>query len=293
MLPVILNAGSGSGLSEAEVERVRRSFQEAGIDAELLLAREGGDIGRLAREALKSRPPVVVAGGGDGTLNAVAEVLRGTDTALGILPLGTLNHFAKDLGIPLELDAAVRTIAAGRRMAVDAGDVNGKCFLNNSSLGLYPDAVRERKQQQHRLGRSKRAATIWATLAALGRARLLDLRLQLEDREHACRAPFVFIGNNQYQMEGFNIGTRERLDAGRLSIYTTQRCTTGGLVMLLLHALFGRLKQARDFTALRARILRVETPQKRLRVATDGEVSVMETPLQFEIRPRSLNVIVP
>jgi diacylglycerol kinase family enzyme len=223
----------------------------------------------------------------------VANILRETDTALGILPLGTLNHFAKDLGIPLELDQAARTIAAGRQIAVDVGEVNGKAFINNSSLGVYPDMVRERTRQQRRFRRSKRAAMIWATLAALNRASLLSLRLQLENRELACRAPFVFIGNNEYLMEGFNIGKRARLDAGVLSVYTTQHSTRAGLLMLALRAILGRLRQSDDFIAMRARNLRVETPHKRLLVATDGEVSVMETPLEYHIRPRALNVIVP
>jgi diacylglycerol kinase family enzyme len=207
--------------------------------------------------------------------------------------MGTLNHFAKDLGIPLDIAAAVRTIARGRRAAVDVGEVNGTGFLNNSSLGLYPDIVRERERQQRRFRRSKRSAMVWATLAALDRSRLLELRLQLDDREHACRAPFVFVGNNEYIMEGFDIGARARLDAGRLSIYTTRRCHVGGLIILALRALFGRLRQADDFMAFRASTLRVESRHPRLLVATDGEIHLMETPLDYRIVPRSLNVIVP
>ena len=293
VIPVILNALSGNGESAAQPESLERSFRKAGLAARIIVLRPGEDLREVARRALGDRPPVMVAGGGDGTLNGVAEVLCGSETALGVLPTGTLNHFARDLRIPAAIDEAVRIIAAGRRSRIDVGDVNGRCFLNNSSLGLYPNAVRERTRQQRRFGRSKRAAMVWATLAALRRSRLLDLRLQLEDGERSYRAPFVFVGNNQYHMEGFDIGTRERLDAGYLSVYTTQRCTAGGLAMLFLHALFGRLRQADDFTALRARTVQVDTPRSRLLVATDGEVSVMETPLRFTIRPRCLQVIAP
>jgi diacylglycerol kinase family enzyme len=292
-MPVIVNRAAGLGHSKPELERLQRLFQEAGIDADLSSVGSGGEIAELARRALKHRPPVLVAAGGDGTLNTVAAVVRETDTALGIVPLGTLNHFARDLGVPLERADAVRAIAAGRRVAVDIGEVNGTCFLNNSSLGLYPDIVRERARQQRRLGRGRRSAMLWATLAALDRSPLLDLRLQLEHREQLCRAPFVFVGNNQYQMEGFDIGTRARLDAGYLSIYTTQCSSRGGLLTLALHALFGRLRQAEDFTALSATALRVESRRKRLLVATDGEISLMHTPLEFRIRPRALHVIVP
>lgn len=247
----------------------------------------------LARRALKERPAILVAAGGDGTVSAIADVVRGTETALGVVPLGTLNHFAKDLGIPLDPVEAARTIAGGRRTAVDVGEVNGRCFLNNASLGLYPGIVRERERQQRRLRRSKRAAMLWATLAVLDRPPFLDLRLEVEDRVHDCRAPFVFVGNNDYQLEGFEIGTRARLDAGVLNVYTTRRCTAGGLVILALRALCGRLRQADDFMESSVRFLRVESSRRSLLVATDGEVSTMDTPLEFRIRPRSLQVIVP
>ncbi|HYY61199.1 MAG TPA: diacylglycerol kinase family protein [Burkholderiales bacterium] len=263
------------------------------MDAELLAARPGEDVRELARRALEDRPKVLVAAGGDGTVSAIAGMVRGTDTALGVLPMGTLNHFARDLRIPLELDKAVRTIAEGRRVAVDTGDVNGICFLNNSSLGLYPDIVRERKRQQRRLGRSKRSAMLWATFAVLNRTPLLELDLELPQRRQVCSAPFIFIGNNEYVMEGFSIGTRERLDAGTLSVYTTQRASAADLIMLALRALFGRLRQAEDFVAMSARSLRVASWRKQLLVAHDGEVTPMQTPLEYRILPRSLNVIVP
>lgn len=247
----------------------------------------------MVRAAVAKRPGVVVAAGGDGTVSAVADVLRGTGIALGVVPLGTLNHFARDLGIPLDPEEAVRTIVAGHRIAVDVGEVNGRGFINNASLGLYPGIVRERKRQQRRLRRSKRAAMLWATLAVLQRPPLLDLRLDLEDATHACRSPFVFVGNNDYVLEGFDIGRRERLDAGFLNVYSTRSATAGGLVLLALRALFGRLRQARDFHEATVRTLRVESRHASLLVATDGEVQTMRTPLQFRVHRRALEVIVP
>ena len=276
-----------------DAEKVRSAFQEAGFDAQVTSLVQGQDVRDFARRALKERPAILVAAGGDGTVSAIADVVRGSETVLGIVPLGTLNHFAKDLGVPLDPVEAARTIASGRRTAVDVGQVNGRCFLNNASLGLYPGIVRERERQQRRLRRSKRAAMLWATLAVLDRPPFLDLQLELDDRVHDCRAPFVFVGNNDYQLEGFEIGTRARLDAGVLTVYTTRRCTTGGLVTLALRALCGQLRQADDFMESTAKSLRVESPRKNLLVATDGEVTAMDTPLEFRIRPRSLQVIVP
>jgi diacylglycerol kinase family enzyme len=292
-IAVILNGESGSGRSHEDIERLRKVFADAGLDARVMSSGPGEDLQELARQALEARPAALVAAGGDGTISALADAVRGTPTPLGVLPLGTLNHFARDLGIPLDPAQAARTIAQGRRVRVDVGEVNGRTFLNNASLGLYADMVRHRNRQQRRLRRSKRAAMLWASAAVLRRSPLVELRLELEEETQHCRAPFVFVGNNDYELEGFNIGMRRRLDAGLLNVYTTRRGTTAGLVMLALRAIFGRLRQADDFMESAVRSLRVDSPRRRLIVATDGEVTAMETPLEFRIRPRALEVIVP
>jgi YegS/Rv2252/BmrU family lipid kinase len=288
--PVILNGKAGS---QPFAEKLHEVFQAAGIEAEVMTLEPGGDVRALAERALKRRPDVIVAAGGDGTIAAVADAVRGTGTALGVLPAGTFNHFAKDLGIPLDLAEAARVVATGKRVSIDIGEVNGRSFINNASLGLYPGVVRERERQRRRLRRSKRAAMLWATLAALHRPPQLDLLLELDGRVQRCAAPFVFIGNNEYAVEGFDIGTRARLDAAKLSVYTTRRCGAAGLIKLALHAVFGRLRQADDFMQTTVRSLRIESRRPRLLVATDGEVHVMETPLEFRVVPRALEVIVP
>ena len=291
-IPVFVNAKSGGGHSHDALSELRRKFEEHGIAAELHAVR-GDGLAETVAQALGHDPPVVVAAGGDGTVSAVAHELRGRGTALGVVPMGTFNHFAKDLGIPLDVGEAVRLLRAGRRMPVDVGDVNGRTFVNNSSLGLYPGMVRTRDKLRRRFGHGKRRAMLWALMAALRRSPLLTLQLQADREEAAIRSPFVFVGNNEYAMEGFDIGTRERLDCGRLSVYTAHRCSIPGLALLALRALFGRLRQAEDFAAVAARRLRVETPHARLLVATDGELNIMETPLEFRIVPAALDVIVP
>jgi diacylglycerol kinase family enzyme len=290
---VIINAAAGAGYTVEWAQDLADKFRANGMEADVTLARNGKEIIETAQRAVTARLQIVVAGGGDGTVNAVASALVGTDTAFGVLPLGTLNHFAKDLNIPLELDEAVRNIAAGRPVKVDAGEINGRIFLNNSSLGMYPDIVREREKQQKRLGRGKWIAFGWAVVTALRRYPFLDVRLSLNGKVHLHRTPFVFIGNNEYLMEGFNIGARECLSAGQLSLYVAQRTGRLGLLRLAIQALFGRLRQAQDFDVLSAREILIESRRKRIRVATDGEVTVMETPLRYRVRPCTLNVIVP
>jgi YegS/Rv2252/BmrU family lipid kinase len=293
MIPVIINATSGLGHSDNDLRSLEQAFERAGAPARILTARDGAGLQRAVREALRASPPVIVVGGGDGTVSSAAQLVRGTRTALAILPMGTLNHFARDLGLPMELADAVKVAAKGTPTPVDMGEVNGATFVNNASIGIYPDLVRDRKRQQRRLGRGKRAAMAWAILAAMRRTPLLRMRLELDGAPRECRAPFVFVGNNEYLMEGFQIGTRARLADGLLSVYTTRRCTAGGLLRLALRALFRRLHQAEDFSAESARRLTVELAHKRVLVATDGEVRPMETPLEFRSLPRALLVMAP
>jgi diacylglycerol kinase family enzyme len=246
-----------------------------------------------ARKALAGRVDVVVAGGGDGTINAIASVVAGSGVDFGVLPLGTLNHFAKDLGVPLVLDEAVRNVAEGQRLKVDVGRVNERIFLNNSSLGLYPDIVRDRARQQVRLGRGKWPAAAWATIAALRRYPFLSVTLSVDGRQLSRSTPFVFIGNNEYTMQGLAIGARERLDGGLLSLYVAQRPGRMGLLRFAVRALCGRLAQERDFDVILAQGFEIATRHRHLRVATDGEVTIMATPLQYRIEAAALTVIVP
>ena len=244
-------------------------------------------------DALASGAQLVVAGGGDGTISAVAARLAGKPATLGVLPLGTLNHFAKDLGIPLQLEAAIDTIAHGRVQEVDLAEVNGRVFINNSSIGLYPDIVLDRERQRRRLGRGKWRALLAASVHAARDIPALTVRIESADGAIVRQTPFVFVGNNVYTMEGFSIGARERLDAGQLSLYMTQRTGRFALLRLALRALFHRLDQARDFDVTTSPSFVVHTPSARERVATDGEVVLVDTPLRYRVLPRALRVIVP
>jgi diacylglycerol kinase family enzyme len=290
---VIVNGGAGGGHDQEMARSLTDKFRAAGMDAAVTLARDGKEIIEAARKALAGQAELVVGGGGDGTINAVASVLVGTGRPFGVLPLGTLNHFAKDLGMPLTLDEAVQAIANGHPTQVDVGEVNGRIFLNNSSLGLYPDIVHDREKQQRRLGRGKWLAAAWASIAAFRRYPFLSVRLMVEGKRLARRTPFVFIGNNQYTMEGFAIGERARLSDGTLSLYVAQHPGRLGLLRLALRALAGRLAQERDFDILLAPDVEVETRRPHVRVATDGEVTVMGSPLRYRVLPGALTVIVP
>lgn len=289
---MIINTSSGAGHDKEVQDRVAEAFKVHGIDARISLADTGAEVVKLAEQAGLSDVDAVVAGGGDGTISSVAAIAVKSDKALGVLPFGTMNHFAKDLLIPLELEDAVATIVAGHETRVDLGEVNGHIFINNSSLGLYPSIVREREKQQ-RLGWGKWPAYVWAALAVLRRYPFLNIRLSVDGKELRSRTPFVFIGNNEYEMETFHIGGRACLDKGELSLYVTNRTGRWGLIRLALRAFFGGLSQEKDFLALCTKEIWIDTKHKRLRVALDGEVTVMESPLHYRVRPRELHVLTP
>jgi diacylglycerol kinase family enzyme len=290
---VIVNATAGTGLPGDWAGQLQEKFSKAGLQAQVQVMQSGSEIEPAVAKAVKTGVQIVVAGGGDGTVSAVASGLARTGVTLGVLPMGTLNHFAKDLGIPLDQDEAIAVIAAGHRLDVDAGEVNGRIFINNSSLGLYPDIVREREKRQHRLGHGKWRALLAASIGAARRYPVFTVHVDVEGKTLVRRTPFVFIGNNEYTMEGFEIGGRAAMDRGSLSLYLTHRMGRFGLLQLAVMALFRRLQQARDFDMLTAGEFVVRTGHKRLRVATDGEVNLMETPLQYRVLPAALRVIVP
>jgi diacylglycerol kinase family enzyme len=292
-VPVIINAGAGNPHVEHRSQTLTALFRAGGIDADVRLARTGEEIDTLVRDAVAEHPRMLVMAGGDGTISTAAAAVSGTDVTLGVLPFGTLNHFAKDLGIPLDLEASVQNIIEHNVIAVDVGEVNGRIFINNSSLGLYPDIVRDRERQQTRLGRGKWRSLLWASLEVLRRIPFLTVRIEVESIKRDFVTPIVFIGNNEYKMQGFEIGVRESLERSVLSVYVVKRQNRAALVHLALAALFGRLQQARDFEFLTATELTIETRRSRLLVATDGEVQPMTSPLRYRIRPRCLKVIVP
>ena len=291
-IEVIINASSGAGNSREVQQRLAGAFKATGADVRILFAGNGVELVKLAQSAARSDAEKVVAGGGDGTINSVAAAIIDYDKTLGILPFGTMNHFAKDLDIPLDLEAAVKTITTGSATRVDVGEVNGRIFLNNSNLGLYPRIIRERDKQQ-RLGWGKWPAYIWALIAALRRHPFLEIRLSINGKAWSGRTPFVFVGNNEYEIEWLNIGSRASLDKGELSLYTTNRTGRLGLIRLALSALLGGLRQERDFLAFTTKDIWIGTRHKRVRVALDGEVTIMKPPLRYSVRPGALRVLAP
>ena len=292
-IEVIINAGGGSFVENETEQLLIDQFAANGLRANIRLARSGDQISEFANAAVGGDATVIIAGGGDGTISSVAGIVSTSGKTFGVLPLGTFNNFSKDLNIPQDIAGAVRVIAEGHTAVIDLAEVNGRIFINNSSIGLYPRIVRKREQQQQRLGRSKWSAAIWAALRMFRVSPFLKVEILVNGRLFLRKTPFVFVGNNEYEMDLFNIGRRRALDKGKLSVYFIHRGGRLGAFVLLFRTITGTIKQWRDFEQVLTESVMIQTRRKRLDVAFDGEVSLVDTPLRYRILPQALRLIVP
>ncbi len=235
---------------------------------------------------------VVAAAGGDGTVSTVAGFLAGTEFSLGVIPTGTLNHFAKDLDIPVDIEQAVGVIAASKTKLVDTAKINGRVFVNNSSIGVYPDMVKTRDKHASKVG--KWPASIWGLLAQLPAPRAYQYRLRVNGQSSYCHTPFIFVGNNSYKLEEAGIANRTKLTEGKLCIYVIKTKSRLRLVVMAVRSLMGRVETEPGFETFEATEFTVESPYRRAAdVAMDGEVETFDFPLEYLIQPQSLRVVVP
>lgn len=285
-----MNPVAGFASEAVQIGKLQSLFEEHGIEADVRLLAHG-DLRAAMDEALASKPDAVMVAGGDGTINAAASRLAGTGIPLGVLPMGTYNHFAKDLGLPLEITDAIKLIATGKIKAIDLGEVNGRIFINNSSLGAYTDLVEARENTLASL--PKRFANFLAFLKVLKRWPLINVKLEFDGQCIIRTTPFVFVGNNEYTMNLFKVSLRSALDGGALWIYTVKTTSFIGLLRLFWRSIINRLEQSRNFESYAAKEFKVIPYRNHVRVALDGEVVRMETPLHYRIRPRDLLVFVP
>jgi diacylglycerol kinase family enzyme len=252
----------------------------------------GGDLSEQARRGAE-QCDIVAAMGGDGTVNAVASALAGTPTPMLVLPAGTLNHFARDLGVPLDPAEAALLVRDGLRRHVDVAEVNGRVFVNNSSIGAYPLAVALRERLQEKGAGGKWSAMAQAALRTFRRFPTLHVRIEGDAGRLAAETPFVFVGNNVYGGEGVRASQRARLDGGRLGVLTAEATTRREALRVALLAALGRLDDSSAVWRGEPAELTVETAAASLLVSLDGEVVRLQTPLHYRSRPAALVVIAP
>ena len=292
-ITILLNRGGGAVAADPKIAaKIEAAFKAAGLTVNVEPV-AGGDCEVRCRAIAERGDQLLVVGGGDGTISAAASALIGTETSLGILPLGTLNHFARDLGIPTELEEAAQLIARRPERRVDVAEMNDRIFINNSAIGLYPLMVVDRDSQQRRLGRSKRLAMIVASIRTLARFRHQRLTLTVNDEKERVDTALLFVGNNDYRIDIGAPGQRESIDDGRLSVFVMRKKTRRSFIAATLRALFNRARPDDMVQIENVERLRVSSHRSSLAVSLDGEVVHAKPPLDYKIRKKALGVIAP
>ena len=292
-VPVLLNRGGGAVAADGQIaDNARAALEGAGIEPAIELI-GGGDYEARCKTIAERGDSLIIVGGGDGTIGAAASALVGTDTAIGILPLGTLNHFARDLEIPASLEEAAEIIAEGRERRVDVAEMNGRIFINNSAIGLYPLMVLDRDLQRERLGRGKGLAMLVASLRTLARFNHQRLTLTINEERERVDTPLLFVGNNDYRLDIGGAGRRTRLDDGQLCVMVMRKKTRRGLIAASIRALLNRARPDDMERIDGVERLRVGSRRSRLTVSLDGEVVSAAAPLDYRIRKHALKVIAP
>jgi diacylglycerol kinase family enzyme len=290
---IVLNAASGRR-NEAEFEeRLANALGQHADRFSISRAPTGKDLGLAIRRSVEAGHPVLVAAGGDGTITAVAEAAAADGRRLGILPSGTFNFVARGLGIPEELDDAVRTLVGGTAQPTTVAEVNGRLFLNNASLGLYPAILREREGIYRRWGRSRIAAHWSVVRAIFGAFRPLQLRITVDGRVIRARTPLLFVARSAFQLDRYGLEGGDAVRAGRFALFLVPDVPPLRLFLITLRLALGGVRPGHDIELITCDEITVESARRRLLVARDGERGPMASPLTFRLRHDALQVIAP
>lgn len=292
-LCAILNLGSGRKDDDDFAASLRDALEPRCAEFELRKTARGSDIVQMARQAVEDGFDVVVAAGGDGTQSAVAGVLAGSDTIMGVIPGGTFNYFARDLGVGEELEDALQTICDARVAEVDVGEVGDLVFLNNVSLGAYPHILKTRESIYRRWGRS-RIAAYWSVLVALRRLRKpMSLVAQVDGEQRRFSTALVFIARSAYQLESFGLEGAEAIRDGQFAVLIAKARQPLPLLRSAFRLALGFSAQDSDFDLILTDELTIDMPKKRQLVAHDGEKTAMTAPLHLRVRHDALRVLLP
>ena len=247
----------------------------------------------ISRHQQASELGVVVAAGGDGTLNAVAAKLMGTEIPMGILPLGTFNYVARLLNIPLDLLKAADVIATGKMREVHVAQINDHIYLNNASLGLYPLFIQKRELYNQRFGRFPLNAYTSGLDVLIRDRKELKLEVEVDGKKYPVKTPLIFFGNNQLQLAEMNLRIAECAEKGKVAGVVVAKSDKRTLFKILWQLVRGSLDNAPDVYSFSADEVKVHSKRKKLTVALDGEIVEMQPPLKISVRKKALKIMVP
>ena len=287
---MFLNESSGARLPRNELSALEDSARDAGL--EVIRLTHDLDVAGIVRQHSQRGRGLFVAAGGDGTINGLIQTLVNTDAVLGVIPVGTFNHFARDLGLPLDWRNALDVVISGATRQVDAARVNERFFVNNVSMGLYPELVARREEKGREYSRWK--ARAYAVIATLQKYPHVSVTVETEHHQEVIRTHVLMVSNNSYDLSRIGIqAPRGTLEEGRLTIYWLPHLPRLALMRFVAHFLAGRVREAPGFRSFRTMRAKMQSPRSRLQLGIDGEVFTMDTPLIITIVPKSLLVRVP
>lgn len=274
----------------AEQQELRDAASAAGLEVIPLTGEV--DITAAIRERMRRGLKLFVAAGGDGTITNVIQPLVQSDAVLGVIPVGTYNHFAKDVGIPLDWREALDVVVNGTTQQIDTARANDRFFVNNCSLGLYPELVARREAHGRDYPRWK--ARLFAFASTMRNYPHVTLAIEADGRHELIRTHVFMVSNNSYDLSRLGIETpRTRLTDGRLSVYWLPHLPRLALMKFCAHFLAGRVCDMPGFRSFRTLRLKAQSARKALRMGIDGELFTMSMPLTITIVPQSLLVKVP
>ncbi|MBA3598833.1 MAG: diacylglycerol kinase [Methylibium sp.] len=297
---IVLNAGSGKRDASETRAAIETVLGEAGRTCEVFEVKDASRLQETARSALgkaRERGGVVVAAGGDGSLNAVAQLVLGRGCAFGVVPLGTFNYFARTHGIPTDTADAARSLLDAVVRPVQVGLVNDRLFLVNASLGLYPQLLEDREGYKQQFGRSRGVAFIAGLVSVLREHRQLRIRLERPGGTRSIRTPTLFVGNNRLQLEQIGIDEAALIEHGQLAAITLRPVGWLSMLGLLVSGALGRLGDADNVFSFGVDRMTVRQAlpygPKRVKVATDGEIVWLRMPLELRVSPEPLYLLAP
>ncbi|HBZ43243.1 MAG TPA: diacylglycerol kinase [Maritimibacter sp.] len=289
----VINARSGKAGDGSIVDGLRQAVFDAGGSLTVHLDDKGGKVDKMARRAVDDGATAVIAAGGDGTLSGVAGEMAGSGVALGVVPMGTFNYFARALGIPQDADAAIRALAQGRVTPAAVGRVNDKVFLNNTSIGVYSAILQEREDTYKRWGRSRLAA-YWSVIRALTRFYdPMTMAITVDGERISVKSPLAFVGASAFQLEGFQLDGAEAVRDGQLALLLADDVGRAGLVKHAARLAARRMEVGRDFHLVTGRDILIDPGRRKRLVVRDGEKAPMRGPFHVRIDPGALDVICP
>ncbi len=290
MIKAIINSESGSESKSKEElkEMLIQSFPDISVEYF-----RKGDYKQQILDLTRDKPEILIVSGGDGTVNAAVNALYERDIPLALIPSGTFNNFARDVGIPIDRKRAIKAILQRNIRKVDIASVNKRFFVNNSSIGIYPKSVKTRDEMIQHFGYGKFLSMVIAFSKIFSKYPLYYILLEADGEEYYIKTPFVFVGNNIYDLSIDNLGKRDNLNSAKLCLIYTSCRFRFCLIKNLFLKLIGKLENKKYLAEKHLESVTINSKKKKLKVSLDGEIFDMKPPLEYKILPKSLKVLVP